>query len=454
MDQASLLALSRNPFAPTRNPADRIPNRHFERALGEIVARVRRGERLIPLLGAPGTGKTLLLEAVRRALDDGIVPVRSIGRGDLLVSALTEKPALLLVDEGERADVATLARLTQGDWPSTVVIAFARLPEGMVAGQAVQLRSLAPRDARAHVVGHLARTGRQALFSRGALDALVDAAEGNPRTLSLIAGSALFVAQTADASGVDADHVRSAVAMRGRLHSTPAPTVAPTRGWALGQMAQLTLNNRTPIAAAIGLVALTLASSTLLIAPSPSHQDSSLRATSSSVPRDRSIPTYRPSPAAVHAATVPLLLPVPKPEPEPEPVEVVRTTTLRSMPSGDPSNAKAARAVVIASLATAKVRARAPSFGSRHPISPLRQTPATAPNSPPPPPMVAAAPSASRPEALAFNTDRPTPSAGPEVSSSVALVQSATAREDARAAREAAMEARDAMQIMRTARER
>ena len=213
MDQASLLALSRNPFAPTRNPANRIPNASFEGALAGILSRVKRGEPLIALVGAPGTGKTLLLEAARRALGkDG--PVRTVARGDLLEDALNASPATLLVDEGERAPASTLARLIGGAWPLPVV-AVGRFPASVPEAAVVRLRALSAREARAHVLGHLARPGRQKLFSRAALDAVVAAAGGNPRTLSLVAGSALFMSEAAGASGVEAAHVRSAVEMRG-----------------------------------------------------------------------------------------------------------------------------------------------------------------------------------------------------------------------------------------------
>lgn len=448
MEQASQLALGRNPFSPTRNPADRIPNPSFERALADVLSNVRRGEHLIPLLGAPGTGKTLLLEAARRALD-AEMPVRSIPRGDLLAAALTQAPGALLVDEGERADASILARLTEGGWPAPVVIAFARLPEAMMSvAHAVRLRPLSRREARAHVVGRLARTGRQSLFSRAALDAVVGAADGNPRTLSLIAGSALFAAQTADAPEVDADHVRSAVAMRGRLHSAPTTTEARTWGWPVGQLARLTLNTHTAIAAAVGLVAIMVASITLVAPPPPRH-GSMPRGMIPVMTYGRPVPVFRLSPAAVHPLTAPV------PEPEPEPIEIARARTPRSLPSGDREIVEAAPAVSIARIATATDRPHAPAPASAQPTSPVQRRPAIAPAPPSLPPSAFETRSTSRLEALAVDAGSPTSaSSNPVPPSSVALVESATARDDARAAREAAMEARDAMQIMRTARER
>ena len=458
MDQASTLALGRNPFAPTRNPADRIPNRGFERALTEVLSCVGRGERLIALLGAPGTGKTLLLEAALRALEGGM-PVSNIARGDLLAAALNEAPATLLVDEGERADASTLARLAGGGWPAPVVIAFVRPPAGLAYGHVVRLRPLSSHDARAHIVGRLARTGRQRLFSRAALDTVVGAAEGNPRTLSLIAGSALFAAQSADAPEVDADHVRSAIAMRGRLHAAQPKKAARTWQWPVGQPVWLARDNRTTTAAAVGLVVVVSASVTWFIAPPPPYHGSTPRATVPVVTADRPAVRPRLSPAiqSVSISTpVPVPVPVPEPEPEPEPVELARTTTLRSPRHQEMASTGADLSFSVASIAVAKHHPHAPGIASSPPpTSPVHRLPAIVPSYPPPPPVVAAIPSSSRPETLALNAGRPTPtSSTPAPPSPAVLIGSATAREDARAAREAAMEARDAMQIMRTARER
>jgi len=460
VDQASTLALGRNPFAPTRNPADRIPNRGFERALAEVLSCVGRGERLIALFGAPGTGKTLLLEAARRALE-GRIPVRNIARGDLLAAALNEAPATLLVDEGERADASTLARLTGGGWPAPVVIAFARPPAGLAYGHVVRLRPLSSHDARAHIVGRLARTGRQRLFSRAALDTVIGAAEGNPRTLSLIAGSALFAAQSADAPEVDADHVRSAIAMRGRLHAVQPKKAARTWQWPVGQPAWLARDNRTAIAAAVGLVVVVSASVTWFVAPPPPHHGSTPRATVPVAIADPPAVRPRLSPAIQSVSiSVPVPVPVPVPVrvpvPVPEPVELARTTTLRSPRHNKMESTGTALSVSVASIAVAKHHPHTPGIASSPPpISPAHRLPAIVPSYPPPSPVVAAIPSSSRPETFALNAGRPTPtSSTPAPPSPAALIGSATAREDARAAREAAMEARDAMQIMRTARER
>ena len=445
MEQASLQALSRNPFAPTRNPDNRIPNEGFERALADVLARIAQGVRLTALVGAPGTGKTLLLEAARRAAE-AMGPARAIARGDLLAAALRDEPATLLVDEGERADAATLARVAAGDWPAPVVIAFAQPPVADWAIDAVRLRPLTPREARAHLIGRLARTGRRELFTRAAMDAVIGAAVGNPRALSLIAGAALFAAGE-DARGVDAEHVRSAMQMRGGLH---APTRARVERWPAWPRARWTRGAVAPggamLAAAVAAV--------VLLAPV------GRRPTTKAVPETvrvampgglgaSDVPSPRVaslSPAIPRAAAPLADAPTVDTSSVDAPMRQLRAAPVRAAAE----TLVADRAVPRHALAEAIGRGAA-GYASAAISSPAQFSP---PRSEAPQPTLAAA------LPVLPHANEPGPDTRDEVRVAInapsyaPLAEAATARDDARAAREAAMEARDAMQILRTARER
>ena len=447
MEQASLQALSRNPFAPTRNPDNRISNEGFERALADVLQRVAQGARLTALVGAPGTGKTLLLEAARRAAE-AMGPARAIARGDLLAAALGDEPETLLVDEGERADAATLALVAAGGWPAPVVIAFAQPPTADWAIDAVRLRPLTPREARAHLIGRLARTGRRELFTRAAMDAVIGAAAGNPRALSLIAGAALFAAGE-DARGVDAEHVRSAMQMRGGLH---APTRARVGRWPAWPRARWT---RGAVAPAGAMLAAAVAAAVVLLAPVER------RPTNKAVPDAvRVAIPVGPSASDVPSPRVASLSPaIPRAAAPLADAPTVDTSSVDA-PTRQPqaAAARAAAETLVADRAVPRhALAEAIGRGAAGYASAAVSSPAQLV---PPPRGEASQPTLAAALPVLPHASEPGPDARDEVRVAInapsyaPLAEAATARDDARAAREAAMEARDAMQILRTARER
>ena len=224
-----------NPFAPTRDGAGAANSPAFDRAVHQVMRRIGRSERLVPVLGAPGTGKTLLLAEIERRIG-ARATVRRLAGGDMLRAA-ADLPDVLLVDEGERADPRVLERVLGGGWSGTMVLACARdclggLPADWRA-RPETLRALRPREARAFARARLARSGNTGLVAPEALAALALASHGNSRALVQLGGTAVFLALGEGAAVVSADHVRAAVEMRCALDGgrPPAPPRRSRRPW-------------------------------------------------------------------------------------------------------------------------------------------------------------------------------------------------------------------------------
>lgn len=447
MEQVGTLALGRSPFAAIYDPALRIRTRAFESAFADVLGRVRRGQRLIALTGPAGAGKTLLLRAVENAMAGMIV--RRVDRGELLSDALAGQPAVLLVDEADRADSATLTRIARGEWPQPVVIACARdCLQGLspaVRPRLVHLKLLSAAESRALVRGLLARTGRESLFTADALEAASAGARGNARALVQIAGGAWAQARMDGEDVVDADHVQGALAMRRLLHGAEV-RLAPARGSRLAA-----LRIRVPLrvigaAAAMGLAGVAA------LTPLPSGPDS--------VQHERSVRS--PLAAAPHLAVrsptpqVPVSPPIMVAEapadvrrPAPEVTELVEAPR--------PTLPIAEKAVQVATRATIAPPAAQPppmlaSLDTpRRATTPKRSEPAKTelasrllvltpprPRFPAEPPVQTAA------------AEPPAPAG--EHAQEHALIEVTATRDDVRAARDAAIQARDAMQAARLAR--
>lgn len=221
-----------NPFAPPRAGNNPAPTPAFDVSLNNVIDRIARSEPLIPVIGEPGTGKTVMLAEIERRLRTRVT-VQRLQRGDLL-GAATDLPNVLLVDEGDRADPEAIDKLFAGGWRGTLVLAcardcVARLPAGR-RSRPERLRLLRPGEARALARARLARAGMSGLVAPKALDELAKASKGNLRALVQIGGTAVFFARDEGSDVVHAEHVRAAVEIRRPLEARSPGTERPRRG--------------------------------------------------------------------------------------------------------------------------------------------------------------------------------------------------------------------------------
>lgn len=229
MDAVRHFGLTRDPFARAVGPADLFESQAFANAREQLLRELRHGARLVALVGAAGTGKTLLLQAVEAQLASEGRKVRRVDRGDMIDPAA---PAdLLLIDEADRMDDAALVALAKAAAdparPAAVLALTRRRLDHLdlpVAPRFVGLEELATNDARDFVIDRVKRAGGDpALFSPGALGAITYAAGGSPRLLRLLASGAMFQAAQDGASRIEMGHARRAIAMqRGGLVEPPA----------------------------------------------------------------------------------------------------------------------------------------------------------------------------------------------------------------------------------------
>jgi type II secretory pathway predicted ATPase ExeA len=238
--------LIRDPFATTVDPADAFASQAFVAARDAVLHELAKGARLIALIGAAGTGKTLLLQAIEAALARAGIDVCRVSRGDLVIDE-ARAGNVLLVDEADRMSDAAIIALAKSvadpAQPAAVVALTRRRLDHLalaVAPRTVTLEELGSNDARDFIIDRVRRAGGDpALFTPGALGALTYAAGGSPRLLRLLASGAMFQAAHDGASRVEIGHARRAIGMqRGvaepmpepvapALSAAPAPTPAP-----------------------------------------------------------------------------------------------------------------------------------------------------------------------------------------------------------------------------------
>ena len=344
-----------NPFAPTRDGAGAANSPAFDRAVHQVMRRIARSERLVPVLGAPGTGKTLLLAEIERRIG-ARATVRRLAGGDMLRAA-ADLPDVLLVDEGERADPRVLERVLGGGWSGTMVLACARdclggLPADWRA-RPETLRALRPREARAFARARLARSGNTGLVAPEALAALALASHGNPRALVQLGGTAVFLARGEGAAVVSADHVRAAVEMRCALDGgrPPAPPRRSRRPWrSVARVPAALRRHRTQALAGAG-AAVALA---LILLGGIGERPVPVPAPVLVASRDASAP--RPPPMDVRTPdTITPAVTTPAPQPAAQRVDAPPTL----LASAQPPQAQASARVVADRAATARAATRA-----------------------------------------------------------------------------------------------
>lgn len=217
-------------FQPQIAPEAAVPHPAWQRARAAALEAMFSGDAAI-LLGAPGSGKTLLLQELARVLRNADQPVRLIKQPVVLDGPRGED--ILLVDDADALDADVLAALCAG--PGPVLLAarpssaerLARHPVRLVA-----LDPLAPEDVARFVAARLAAAGRaRDLLEAEAVLALARHSGGLPRLVNTIGGSALFLAGWDGSPRVRLRHVEEAVALRndpgdGALPPLAAPSLA------------------------------------------------------------------------------------------------------------------------------------------------------------------------------------------------------------------------------------
>ncbi len=199
-------------FQPQIAPEAAVPHLAWQRARAAALEAMFSGDATV-LLGAPGSGKTLLLQELARVLRNADQPVRLIKQPAVLDGPRGED--ILLVDDADALDADVLATLCAG--PAPVLLAARSSLAERLAGQPVRLVALdplAPEEVARFVAAKLAAAGRaRDLVEAEAVLALARHSGGLPRLVNTIGGSALFLAGWDGSPRVQLRHVEEAVAL-------------------------------------------------------------------------------------------------------------------------------------------------------------------------------------------------------------------------------------------------
>jgi hypothetical protein len=205
------------PIATPRAGVDAAPVPHsaWSAARRDILEAFAAGEKLVVLIGASGTGKSLLLRDIEEALRSPVFHVERVEGG-----AWQDKdtaPQVLLVDDADLMDDTTLRQVAQRAAGFTVLVGPPGLSNRLapVPHHVVGLGMLRPSDISAYIAMRLARAGLdRTRLASGTVAALTEAAGGIPGRLNLLLGTSFLVADMAGSSEVRPEHVRDAATLR------------------------------------------------------------------------------------------------------------------------------------------------------------------------------------------------------------------------------------------------
>ena len=219
-----------SPFPITVGPEHVVAHRGWARARDQVLSAVLAGPSLVLVLGAPGTGKTLLLQELARMLRAAGTDVLLQARGDLPIDAAKTGTAdagagrrrVVLIDEADRMNDVALARLGQLG-KCAFVLAGTPDPEddqpggpSTAAAVVVRLAALQPDEVGAFVAERLAQSGLSAnALSAAAVARLAEHSGGMPHMLNMLADAALLLVRTGRSSRIEAAHVDQAAAHQG-----------------------------------------------------------------------------------------------------------------------------------------------------------------------------------------------------------------------------------------------
>ena len=199
-----------------------VAHRGWRNARDRVLAAVEIAPSLTVIVGAAGTGKSLLLQDVARTLRAEGTAVWLQGSGELDVDP-PGPSSVALIDEAERMSAAVVARLGQlGD--CAVVLARSTDP---ACGAVVRLEPLPAVEVGAFVATRLARAGLPPdLPTASAVSRLAERSHGVPRALNTLLAAALVLARQAGSERIEAAHVDDAAGVR-ELADFPPPFFPP-----------------------------------------------------------------------------------------------------------------------------------------------------------------------------------------------------------------------------------
>ena len=216
------------------------------------------GTKLLLLTGAPGTGKTVLVEHVARVL-------RAAGR-TVIIQLADADPAppdsgmTLCVDEADRLSTSKLRQLLDEAAGTVILTGLAPLARRVATGTVhLTLEPLAQKEARDYIAKWLALNGRTpAELDDAAVTTLIESSGGVPRLLSTLLAASSWLAKIGDSPIIEAVHVYEAAESRSVL----ARPAAPETGAAL-----TTPMRRSRVMWAAPLTAMVLATAGAAIVP-------------------------------------------------------------------------------------------------------------------------------------------------------------------------------------------
>lgn len=217
------------PFRLQVPPEEAVEHRAWRHAHMAVLDAIERGE-AVAVLGPPGSGKTLLLRSLARALAALGWKVALVGAEGL--GAVPDEAELVLLDEAGQLSPADLVALARRESPFVLAAPpgfAARLTalERRVAW--VTLGPMAPEEVARLVAARLAAAGLPPdLFTPEALQALARHSGGMVRLVLVLAGAALFAAQSAGAPRVTHEDVEEAAAMRTGVLEAAGPVEVET----------------------------------------------------------------------------------------------------------------------------------------------------------------------------------------------------------------------------------
>lgn len=207
----------------------------WREALGQVRTALAQPRPVIAILGPPGTGKTLLLRTLHAELQTSGRNAMLLTRGDAAAGAPPSGPGVVLVDEADRIDPATMQALTDAGARGVVLAAlpaFAERIESVPGATVVTLRTLQPDEAASFIRARMA-AGVPGRLTPDAIAEIVTNGRGIPRLLAAVTTAAEFVATLETAPEVTAAHVKEAVLLRGDAGAggdaeEAPPSLAPT----------------------------------------------------------------------------------------------------------------------------------------------------------------------------------------------------------------------------------
>jgi hypothetical protein len=206
-------------------PDDIVPHAGWKELRAAIDARLAAGDRLITIIGEAGTGKTLLLADLARALRARGRTVRLLhGRGGHQPGPAEDPADIILVDEADRASDRELAELL-GRGGTHILAGLPSLGPRLnalgVGTTVLPLAPLSPEEVPRFLAARLVAAGEPPdLLGPDAVRELTARSGGKPRLLNNLAGAALFGASLDGASQATARHVAEAAALQ--LDDAPA----------------------------------------------------------------------------------------------------------------------------------------------------------------------------------------------------------------------------------------